>query len=107
PDPDDMRKLRENGQENNTFAGALSVGDARIVLFPVQSLNGVFAYVTAPMVLARLKRDLPVEKLTFSETIKTGEAFVTSNSSVTVSDQLVLEEFSFTTKDFVQDRPKV
>lgn len=39
-------------------AGAVSVGEARIVLFPVRSLAGVFAYVTCPHVLSRLSRDL-------------------------------------------------
>ncbi|CUX77818.1 type III-B CRISPR module RAMP protein Cmr4 [Thermococcus chitonophagus] len=39
-------------------AGAVSVGDARVLLFPVRSLKGVFAYVTCPMVLRRLVEDL-------------------------------------------------
>jgi len=37
-------------------AGALSVGDARILLFPVRSLMGVFAWITSQNVLARFKR---------------------------------------------------
>lgn len=39
-------------------AGALCVGDARLVLFPMRSLKGTFAWVTCPFALARLKRDL-------------------------------------------------
>ena len=39
-------------------AGAVSVGDAKILLFPVRSLKGVFAYVMCPIVLERFKRDL-------------------------------------------------
>ena len=39
-------------------AGALSVGDAKLLLFPVRSLHGVFAYVTCPMALKRFQRDL-------------------------------------------------
>ena len=38
--------------------GALITGDARILLFPVRSLSGVFAYTTSCDVLARFKRDL-------------------------------------------------
>ncbi|KUJ92908.1 MAG: hypothetical protein XD40_1914, partial [Archaeoglobus fulgidus] len=39
-------------------AGAVSVGDAKILLFPVRSAKGVFAYVTSPIVIQRLKEDL-------------------------------------------------
>jgi len=38
-------------------AGAISVGDAKILLFPVRSLKGVFAYVTCPLVLERFVED--------------------------------------------------
>ena len=36
-------------------AGAISVGDAKVLLFPVRSLKGVFAYVTCPLVLERFE----------------------------------------------------
>lgn len=39
-------------------AGALGVGEAKILLFPVKSLYGVFGYLTCPLVLQRFKRDL-------------------------------------------------
>ncbi|AAB89392.1 predicted coding region AF_1863 [Archaeoglobus fulgidus DSM 4304] len=38
-------------------AGAVSVGDAKILLFPVRSAKGVFAFVTSPIVIQRLKED--------------------------------------------------
>ncbi len=38
-------------------AGCLSVGDARVLLFPVASFSGVFGWVTCPGVLARYSRD--------------------------------------------------
>ncbi|WP_297458238.1 type III-B CRISPR module RAMP protein Cmr4, partial [Thermococcus sp.] len=50
PDVDELRK--------NAYAGAISVGDAKILLFPVRSAKGVFAYVTSPLVLERFKRDM-------------------------------------------------
>ncbi len=40
-------------------AGALRFSDSRVVLFPVQSDRGTFAWITCPWVLARLARDLP------------------------------------------------
>lgn len=45
----------ENGSDH---AGALIAGDARILLFPVRSLNGVFAYTTSFDVLNRFMRDI-------------------------------------------------
>lgn len=42
------------------FAGALSFTDARILLFPVRSLKGVFAWTTCPLVIERLSRDLKI-----------------------------------------------
>lgn len=46
------------GPEKCDHAGAVSVGDARLLLFPMRSLKGTFALVTCPFVLERLKRDL-------------------------------------------------
>jgi len=76
-------------------AGAISVGDAKVLLFPVRSLKGVFAYVTCPLVLERFKRDL--ELAAFSQsfnipTVSEEEAIVAENSSLLVDDKVVLED---------------
>jgi len=39
-------------------AGALSLSDAKLLLFPVRSLVGVFAWATCPLILERFCRDL-------------------------------------------------
>lgn len=44
--------------EAHEHAGALSVGDARLLLFPMRSLAGTFAWLTCPFALKRLQRDL-------------------------------------------------
>lgn len=44
-------------------AGAISVGDAKVLLFPVRSARGVFAYVTSPLVLKRFMEDLSLAGL--------------------------------------------
>lgn len=41
----------------DAYAGALMVGDARLLLFPVRSLTSHFKWVTCPAVLQRFKRD--------------------------------------------------
>lgn len=58
-------------------AGALYVGDARLLLLPVRSLAGVFAHVTSPFLLKRLLRegkeaglaDLPVPEPALEEVL--------------------------------------
>ena len=85
-------------------AGALIAGDARVLLFPVRSLSGVFAYTTCYDVLGRFKRDrersgntLPWQVPTpvRSDPPKPPVALVTSASQVSASGTIVLEEFSF------------
>src|SRR5579884_2964994 len=39
-------------------AGALIVGDARLLALPVRSFKGAFAWVTSPLLLTLAKRDL-------------------------------------------------
>jgi CRISPR-associated protein Cmr4 len=88
-------------------AGALIAGDARILLFPVRSLSGVFAYTTCYDVLGRFKRDREraadtlswqVPTTVCSEPSKPPLALVTNASQVSAGDTIVLEEFSFQTQ---------
>ncbi len=79
-------------------AGALSVGEARVILFPVRSLMGIFAYTTCPHVLHRLARDAG-EQLTLPD-IADDECLVTQTTSsrIVAAGSVVLEEFSFTAR---------
>lgn len=90
-----IKDIVTNGQrETISFGGAVSVGDARIVLFPVRSLSGVFTYVTCPAVLARVRRDIP--SFPALKQIPTAtQALVTPSNQITLSNKVVLEEFSF------------
>lgn len=57
PDPNKRgsNNLLGNPAEN---AGAVSFSDARLLLFSVRSLKGTYAYLTCPLAITRLKRDL-------------------------------------------------
>lgn len=48
------------GSAPNEHAGALSLVDARLLLFPVRTVWGGWAWITSPMVLQRLARDLEI-----------------------------------------------
>jgi CRISPR-associated protein Cmr4 len=83
----------------DTHASALSFADARILLFPVRSLQGVFAWVTSPFVLQRFAREL--ERVGCAvpwrvPSVRDEEALVSSKSTVTAGESVVLEEYDFT-----------
>jgi len=91
----------ENGvTKQESTAGAIAVGEAQTLLFPVRSLAGVFAYVTSAFAIARLRRDLESMGITppFADVKapETGNALVTTGSRVTVGGSTVLDEFTFT-----------
>lgn len=81
-------------------AGALSVTDARVLAFPVRSLNGVFAWVTCPAVLDRFRRDLAVvgyRDFPAGPSVRESQAICAENSPLLICGRkLVLEEFAFT-----------
>jgi CRISPR-associated protein Cmr4 len=80
-------------------AGALIFTDARILLFPVKSLKGVFTWITCPMVLERFKEDLKLTGENFNyllpEEIKEGNCWLSVDSTIIINDQIVLEEYTF------------
>jgi CRISPR-associated protein Cmr4 len=89
------------GPDSADHAGCISVGDARILLFPVRSLKGVFAWVTCPMVLQRLLRDY---NACFRKdvdlkipAIAENEAHIHDKMSVldVGNQQVILEEYEF------------
>jgi len=82
-------------EKASDHAGAISVGDAKILLFPVRSLKGVFAYVTCPLVLERFKRDLEIAgmKNDFEiPSVNYDEVIISTNSSLVDGDKVVLED---------------
>ncbi|WP_428937273.1 type III-B CRISPR module RAMP protein Cmr4 [Fontivita pretiosa] len=87
--------------EADKHAGALSLTDARILAFPVRSLKGVFAWVTCPAVLDRLKRDLNLGQidantLSLPTAPARDKALCQQNGPLLVDgNKLVLEEFEF------------
>ena len=86
-------------------AGKLGFSDARILFFPVKSVKGVFAYITCPMVLDRLKEDLKLgrneslEEIKIPKAIEDEECIVFENNENIIDDKyVVLEEYSFQVK---------
>ncbi len=88
--------------QNVDYAAAISIGDARLLLFPVRSLIGVFAWTTSLDVLARFRRDMQAigtnSLPALPESLQKEQAWVTSPCSLLPDNEndLVLEEFAFT-----------
>ncbi|MBE9166323.1 type III-B CRISPR module RAMP protein Cmr4 [Pleurocapsales cyanobacterium LEGE 06147] len=79
-------------------AGALSPGDGRLLLFPVRSLAGVFAWITCPLVLSRLQRDLAISEQSQTWQIpqpNNDRVATTNNCQLIIDGSVILEEFSF------------
>lgn len=87
--------------DGDLHAGALGFTDARLLLFPVKSMRGVFAWVTCPQVLKRFWKDmqvcegvkLPLEHLEIE--VESQKAKITSQQVVVANSSIVLEEYAF------------
>jgi len=101
--------------EAQKHGGAISFTDARVLLFPVRSMEGVFAWITCPKVLERFNKDIayldigltskspPVKQITeIIQGIRSiplrerGKVFITTTSDlIATGNRVILEEFSF------------
>lgn len=50
--------------KNREYAGALGFTDARILLFPVKSMKGIFVWITCPALLGRFFKDFKIAGVT-------------------------------------------
>jgi CRISPR-associated protein Cmr4 len=81
------------------FAGAMSLLDARLLLLPVRTVWGGFAWVTSPLILQRLARDLDVleepapswSSLSVSE----GSARMGTKSAVVKGSSFIVEDLEY------------
>jgi len=90
------------GSEESGFAAAITFTDARILLFPVRSLKGIFAYCTSPTVLERFRRDAQIAGVPLptnwnvpkptNDQIVLG---VRDGCDVADGNQVLLEEYAF------------
>jgi len=89
------------GERASDHGGALSFSDARIVLFPVRSLNGVFTWITCPLALERFKRDMGLlgQQINWQLPSDLKHGALTSENCVVLVDEdnIVLEEYTFKT----------
>lgn len=92
---EDTVSLAFGPEKGDEHAGALGFTDARLLLFPVKSMKGVFAWITCPKVLNLFKHDLELAGIenipaTLDENTapKDCQLFIKDN-------KIVLEEYTF------------
>lgn len=88
-----------------TQAGALSITDARILFFPVKSMEGVFVWITSELCLRRLKQDieqytgnsirLNINSLDRGKALRIKSTNDTESRSLLKKNKLVLEDYAF------------
>lgn len=95
------------GSAGENYAGALSPGDARLLLFPVRSLSGVFAWTTCADVLARFARQAELAGLSLPPEVSaegpSGDEVWISGDALVAGNRVVLEDYSFTRRS----RPEI
>jgi len=87
-------------QRASEHAGCVSPHDARLLLFPIRSLVGVFAWATCPLVLERFKREMIAAGFSVNWSVpslptNSQQAFVAESSEIIADATIVLEEFAF------------
>jgi len=83
PDPEDA----------SDYASCISITDAKILLYPVRSVKGVFAWITCPFVLKRFKEDLKAIGVDFKVNDHEIQIPETSDNKVIIAnDNLIIQE---------------
>lgn len=96
---DETISLTFGPEKGDDHAGALGFTDARLLLFPVKSMKGIFAWVTCPRVLARFRNDLELAEIT-DVPIPSEKGAPHGCQLFIKDDKIVLEEYTFeVTKD--------
>lgn len=84
----------QNAGKDQFRAGALLIGEARVLAFPVRSAKGGFAWLTCPLALRRFERDAAVS---ISVPAVAGDTDCLAAAGVTLKDKdkdkVILEEY--------------
>jgi CRISPR-associated protein Cmr4 len=85
----------ENGDEHGS---AIGFTDARLLLFPVKSMKGVFAWITCPRVLERLITDLNLAEVQGIPVLPDENTVPNECKLLFEKNKVILEEYTFEVK---------
>jgi CRISPR-associated protein Cmr4 len=94
--------------DRKEFSGCLAFSDTRLLLFPVKSMKGVFAWITCKRVLEKFEADMKLTNESFSinglSDIKENETYHLKGSSLLVgTSKVILEEYTFNSTETTLD----
>ena len=94
--PGDFVKIAFGPEDDgDKHAGSIAFADARLLLFPVRSAKGVFAYATCPYILGRLGEDFALAGIDIPDYVPCDKAQVSSDKLlITNTGKVVLEEYT-------------
>ena len=81
-------------EDGSDGAGDLGFTDARLLLFPVKSMKGIFAWITCPRVLRQFKNDLSLCGITPGKAVPDTKGII-PGADVAISQKVILEEYTF------------
>ena len=92
----------EDKKLRSEFSGCVGFTDARLLLFPVKSMKGVFAWITCPKILQQFAADLALAGIT-PAVIPEGFNLIPKKSDLVLAGKeeknVVLEEYAFTVQE--------
>lgn len=96
--------IKDTFKDNSQFSGALALTDARLLLFPVKSLYGVFAWITCPRVIKKFIADLELAGMKSAvPEINVSKVSIGQKSTILSGNKIYLEEFVFQNPDKKQE----
>jgi CRISPR-associated protein Cmr4 len=81
-----------SGSDDGTHVGAISPSDARILCFPVRALNGVFVWISSPLVLERYQLETGAGEIA---QIPSSSGALLADSKLLLGDKVMFEEFAY------------
>lgn len=104
PSPSELARVVFGPDVKRAFehAGAVGFGDAKLLLLPVRSYEGIFAYATSPFLLKRYFYELKILGASNADidvpNLGTEQAVVPEESRVMFKEKLILEDLSLNAK---------
>lgn len=109
-------KVEGKEEPQTSFAGAIGFTDARLLLFPVKSMKGVFAWITCPKALKQFESDM---QLAFGKDgfqingladvhMGDGARILSQKSGILFGQRhVILEEYTYVVDGFLDDQVSI
>lgn len=81
--------------DNESQSSAIAFSDARVLLFPIKSMRGIFAWITCPKVLKRFNDEILLNQTGLEPLPVPEPNSVSSKRLMVTNGQIVLEEYAF------------